>query len=339
MPGWGSGFPKKEPEKGKDEIKDRNETTGIPKNLFLNKSEEKDEDLAMSKRFPSFGEKFIEKKEDLKVESRVKRDIIEVDVEEPKVEKQISKEEQRAHRDKEEEKFIEGIENKFHKFFIKAQYNMANEINDALTDFDHSGISYPNTLIELLPELNNYISKAKALGIGIDEIKDELAENVDSTKLQFDQFAKAQQYWNTAKESQNQSDITTRNKLGKNNLFSERTEKSINTGEKILKRALRFLHILKDMTSQSRSLNEKFEKPRAMRIKGSNEDPFLKTYNKSGVMQRLMRENKSKKNIRKSQQSLRGSQKSSVDVAKKRSIYNNFINELTENDGYLLNIL
>lgn len=159
-------------------------------------------------------------------------------------------------------------------------------------------------------------------------------------KKNFETHEKIQNYWSAVKDSDNQSQQHTSQKLGENDLLSREIEDTIHRGERVLGDAVKFVDIIRSLTKQARGLNENFSKARTIKLKGGLNDPLLKKYERSGVMSRIMQNEKpTNADWKKTEQKLRSSTQESVTVSQNMRVYSTFIDQLIENDGYLCKIL
>jgi hypothetical protein len=253
--------------------------------------------------------------------------------------KRISPEEQILILEQEEKEFLQNIEDNFTKIFLKTQYNIANDVNRSFQTLHNSVGQMDTVSAASISEADRYKQRLWAYVVGSDAQKRDMAKVSDSMHANFDTHDKIQNYWSVVKDSDDQSHHMTRDRLQNNDLFSKDIEETIRRGERALQDSSKFINIIRSLTKQARSLNENFIKARHVKIQGALDDPFLKKYNNSGVMQRLAQHNSGDQKWRTVERVLRGQDSDNIDASQKLRIYNTFIDELIENDGYLLKVL
>lgn len=239
-----------------------------------------------------------------------------------------------------ENRFLETIQDSYSKLFLKTQFSLANDVNkafrslnEAQTEADSNGPPHVTEADRLKHRLYAYI-------LGSHQMAQNTAKEADTMRQNFDENEKIQNYWNAIKNSENQSNQQTSNRLGDNNLMSRKIEETILKGERMMEESSKFVHIVRSLTKQARSLNDHFSQARTIKMKGGLNDPFLKKYKNSGVLSRLMQENKnSPDDWKEVERKLRGPQRDIIDSDKIMRVYNTFIDELKENNGYLLKVL
>lgn len=237
--------------------------------------------------------------------------------------------------EQEEQDFLNSIEDGFSKMFLKTQYSLANDVNKSFKQLSSINTEYESVSNNSFSEIDRYKERLWAYVIGSDSQKRDLARLADSTKSSFENSEKINHYWSIAKDADDQNHNVTRARLGNNNLFSRDIESTIKRGELKLHEASKFVNIMLDLTIKARALNQNFTKARTANIPQSSHDPFLSKYQTTTIMRKIMEQNKNKSDWKKVENTLRKGHVGGMSDDQKLKIYNEFIDELIENDGYL----
>lgn len=241
--------------------------------------------------------------------------------------------------EQEEQMFLNSIQDNYSKLFLKTQYNLANDVNKSFRGLQEAQLEtegpYPQ-----ISETDRLKQRLYAYIIGSSDLMKNTASIADTMKHHFEETEKVHNYWDAVKNSDDQSHNQTSGKIGDNNLMSRKIEETIKRGEKVIEESSKFVHIVRSLTKQARSLNDKFNKARQLKLKGGLNDPLLKKYQNSGVLNKLMQEHKpGNEEWQQIEKKLRGPSRDTIDSDKNMRIYNTFVDELKENNGYLCKVL
>jgi hypothetical protein len=210
--------------------------------------------------------------------------------------------------EQEERDFLETIEDSFTKLFLKTQYNLSNDVAKSFLSVSNN------------KEGSNSLLTTKSGDSAV--FKDRLLAYTLGRAIQQQEYV---QYEDTSNDG---------------GLFTRKIEQTIQKGEEVLENSFKFVNMVRNLTQQAKKLNDSFSKTKALKLKGALNDPVMQKYKNSGIVNRLMNNDKSPlKDWKKIEEKLRGKELDTIDLSKKMRVYSTLVDELSENDGYLCKIL